>query len=148
DAIQNVHEPAFHRRLQDVQPRGVPFRNGEGLDRRGGAAGLGHDRRIHSAWIGVVMTARTSRQAVVFAGSGCGSVDAYGVGVLKALVEMGAAGGEALEPSIYSGSAFGAFNAALMVADAGGDTAATVKYLEGAWLDGLCSTASKPNGVF
>jgi len=95
------------------------------------------------------MIDRAPLQAVVLSGSGCGSTDAYGVGVLKALAEGAAPtvnGG--FEPSIYGGAAFGAFNAAVMTADPGGGTAATVRWLEQAWLDGLCSTAGRPNGVF
>src|SRR6266540_2913564 len=95
------------------------------------------------------MNQRISRQAVVFSGSGCGCTDVYSVGVMKALVEGGLwSDGATFDPSIYSGSAFGAFNAAVMVSNAGGDTSATVRYLEHAWLDGLCSTADRANGVF
>jgi predicted acylesterase/phospholipase RssA len=95
------------------------------------------------------MRKQTSRQAVVFSGSGCGSADAYGVGVVKALAEGDLPfAGDAFEPSIYSGSAFGAFNAAVMVSNAGGAADATVRCLEQAWLDGLCSAADRPNGVF
>jgi len=95
------------------------------------------------------MSSRTPRQAVVFSGSGCGSVDAYGVGVVKALAENRALPGTpAFAPSIYSGSAFGAFNAAVMVADAGGGVAQTIRRLEEAWLDGISSAAERPNGVY
>jgi len=88
-------------------------------------------------------------EAVVLSGSGCGSTDAYGVGVLKALAEGAPPTTDGVfEPSIYSGAAFGAFNAAVMTADPGGGTAATVRRLEQAWLDGLCSTAGQPNGVY
>ncbi len=74
-------------------------------------------------------------------------MDAYGVGVVKALAETGGkSGGVPFEPSIYSGSAFGAFNAAMMVAGRG--AAQTVRRLEEAWLDGICSTADRPNGVY
>lgn len=90
-----------------------------------------------------------SRQAVVLSGSGCGSVDAYEVGVLKALAEgLPHCGGDTFDAAIYSGSAFGAFNAAVMASDIGGGTGATAAYLEQAWLDGLCSTGGRPNGVF
>jgi predicted acylesterase/phospholipase RssA len=82
-------------------------------------------------------------------GSGCGSTDAYGVGVLKALAEGAAPTVDGVfEPSIYSGAAFGAFNAAMMTADPGSGTVATVRLLEQAWLDGLCSTADRSNGVY
>ena len=74
-------------------------------------------------------------------------MDAYGVGVVKALAETSVkSGGVPFEPSIYSGSAFGAFNAAMMVA--GGGAAQTVRRLEEAWLDGVCSTVGRPNGVY
>lgn len=95
------------------------------------------------------MSVDASREAVVFSGSGCGSVDAYGVGVVKALAERGARpGAQGFEPSIYSGTAFGAFNAAMMVADAGNGAAKTIRQLEEVWLDAIASTAERPNGVY
>jgi predicted acylesterase/phospholipase RssA len=95
------------------------------------------------------MTARLALEAVVLSGSGCGSTDAYGVGVLKALADGAAPTAHgAFEPSIYTGAAFGAFNAAMMTMDPGDGTAASVRRLEQAWLEGLCSTASRPNGVY
>jgi predicted acylesterase/phospholipase RssA len=108
-----------------------------------------HARRVHAAGIGAILSDTLGRQAVVFSGSGCGSADAYGVGVMKALAETGEKPGRVpFEPSIYSGSAFGAFNAAMMVADSGGGAARTVRRLEEAWLDGICSMSDRPNGVY
>ena len=90
-----------------------------------------------------------SLQAVVFSGSGCSSVDAYAVGVMAALLEGPRfLNGEPFEPSIFSGSAFGAWNAAIMTSEAAQGTAAAVSYLRKAWLEGLCSSGGRPNGVY
>ena len=94
------------------------------------------------------MVLEKSLQAVVMSGCGAGASDAYEVGVMKALLErLPHLNGEPFDPAIYSGSAFGGFNAAVMVSDAAHGTAATVRYLEEAWLEGLCSTPHRPNGV-
>lgn len=90
-------------------------------------------------------------QAMVFSGSGSSSTDAYEVGVMKALLEEGRdhLGGVPLDPDVYSGSSFGALNAAIMASQAGGDTASTLRYLERVWLDDISSTPkSCGNGVY
>lgn len=89
--------------------------------------------------------------AVVLSGSGSSSTDAFEVGVLKTLLEEGAAhlDGRKIDPAIYSGSGFGAFNAAVMASQAGGDAASTLRYLERVWLEDLSSTPdSCGNGVY
>ena len=65
--------------------------------------------------------------AVVLSGSGSSSTDAFEVGVMKTLLDEGAAhlNGRKIDPAIYSGSGFGAFNAAVMASQAEG---------RGAWL--------------
>lgn len=84
---------------------------------------------------------RKERQALVLSGSGAGSTAAYEIGVMKAL-QQGCAhlGDVPVDADIYTGSAFGAFNAAIMASQIGGDAAGTLKYLEAAWLEGMCST--------
>ena len=66
--------------------------------------------------------------AVVLSGSGSSSTDAFEVGVMKSLLAEGAPhlGGRPIDPAIYSGSGFGAFNATVMASQIGGDTAATM----------------------
>lgn len=89
--------------------------------------------------------------AVVLAGSGSSSTDAFEVGVMKTLLVEGAAhlGGRPIDPAIYSGSGFGAFNAAVMASQVGGDTASALQYLERVWLDDLSSTSTScGNGVY
>jgi predicted acylesterase/phospholipase RssA len=89
--------------------------------------------------------------AMVLSGSGSSSTDAYEVGVMKALMEEGRdhLGGVPLDPDVYSGSSFGALNAAIMASQAGGDTASTLRYLERVWLDDISSTPkSCGNGVY
>lgn len=89
--------------------------------------------------------------AVVLSGSGSSSTDAFEVGVMKTLFEEGAAhlGGRTIDPAIYSGSGFGAFNAAIMASQAGGDTSSTLRYLERVWLEDVSSTpTSCGNGVY
>jgi predicted acylesterase/phospholipase RssA len=89
--------------------------------------------------------------AVVLAGSGSSTTDAFEVGVMKTLLDEGAAhlGGRTIDPAIYSGSGFGAFNAAVMASQAGGDTASTLRYLERVWLEDISSTPdSCGNGVY
>ncbi|HBL28194.1 MAG TPA: hypothetical protein DD490_15275 [Acidobacteria bacterium] len=89
--------------------------------------------------------------AVVLSGSGSSSTDAFEVGAMQVLLAEGAAhlGGRPIDPAIYSGSGFGAFNAAVMASQAGGDTATTVRYLGDAWLDGLSSAPGRcGNGVY
>src|SRR4030095_15942746 len=88
--------------------------------------------------------------AVVFSGSGCSSTAAYEIGVMRALLEKSQShlNGEPFDPGIYAGSGFGSFNAAVMTSNVGEETAATLNYLESAWLDGLCSTAIRANGVY
>jgi hypothetical protein len=84
-------------------------------------------------------------------GSGCGSADAFEVGAMKVLLAEGAPhlGGKPIDPAIYSGSAFGAFNAAVMASQAGGDTVSTLRYLERVWLEDLSSTPGGcGNGVY
>jgi predicted acylesterase/phospholipase RssA len=93
----------------------------------------------------------TEIHALVLAGSGSSSTDAYEVGAMKALMATGCKhlGGVPLDPEIYSGSAFGAFNAAVMASQVGGDAPATLRYLERAWLDDLCSSSTScGNGVY
>jgi predicted acylesterase/phospholipase RssA len=89
-------------------------------------------------------------QAAILSGSGCSSTAAYEIGVMTALLEPGLPylDGEAFDPSIYSGSGFGGFNAAIMASDVGGGTAATLEVLKRAWLEGLCSDGQRANGVF
>jgi predicted acylesterase/phospholipase RssA len=89
--------------------------------------------------------------AMVLSGSGCSSTAAFEVGVMKALMEEEPAhlDGIPLDPAIYSGSEFGAFNAAIMASQAGSDTASTLRYLERVWLDDISSTSrSCGNGVY
>lgn len=89
--------------------------------------------------------------AVVLSGSGSSSTDAFEVGVMKTLLAEGAdhLGGRPIDPAIYSGSGFGAFNAAVMTSQIGGDTASTLRYLERVWLEDLSSTPdSCGNGVY
>ena len=89
--------------------------------------------------------------ALVLSGSGCSSTAAFEVGVMKTLLAEGAAhlGGQPFDPEIYCGSGFGAFNAAVMASQIGGDTGSTLQYLEGAWLDDLSSTPTRcGNGVY
>ena len=89
--------------------------------------------------------------AMVLSGSGSSSTDAFEVGAMKALVAEGAPhlGGRQIDPAIYSGSGFGAFNAAVMASQIGGDTASALRYLERVWLEDLSSTpASCGNGVY
>lgn len=89
--------------------------------------------------------------ALVLSGSGSSSTDAFEVGVMKTLLAGGAPhlGGRPIDPAIYSGSGFGAFNAAIMASQVGGDTAAALRYLERVWLDDLSSTpGSCGNGVY
>ena len=94
---------------------------------------------------------RRELQAIVLSGCGCSSPATYGVGVMKALIKGGLAhldDAVPFDPDIYSGSGFGAFNAAVMASQAGGSTAAALGYLEEAWLEGICSTATRANGVY
>jgi predicted acylesterase/phospholipase RssA len=89
--------------------------------------------------------------ALVLSGCGCGTTDAFEIGVMEALLVEGAShlGSRPIDPAIYSGSAFGAFNAAVMAAQAGGDTVSTLRYLERVWLEDLSSTpGSCGNGVY
>lgn len=89
--------------------------------------------------------------AIVLSGSGSSSTDAFEVGAMQALLAEGAAhlGGRPIDPAIYSGSGFGALNAAVMASQIGGDTPATLRYLEGVWLDDLSSTPGGcGNGVY
>src|SRR5262249_17020810 len=93
----------------------------------------------------------TEVHALVLAGCGSSTSDAYEVGAMKALMETGCAhlGGLQLDPEIYSGSVFGAFNAAVMASQIGGDPVSTLRYLEQVWLEGISSTpASCGNGVY
>jgi predicted acylesterase/phospholipase RssA len=89
--------------------------------------------------------------AVVLSGSGSSSTDAFEVGVMKSLIADGAPhlGCRPIDPAIYSGSGFGAFNAAVLASQAGGDTASALRYLERVWLEDLSSTPdSCGNGVY
>ena len=89
--------------------------------------------------------------AMVLSGSGSSSTDAFEVGVMQTLLAEGAPhlGGRPFDPAIYSGSGFGAFNAAVMASQVGGDTASALRYLERVWLDDLSSTPdSCGNGVY
>jgi len=89
--------------------------------------------------------------AVVLSGSGSSTTDAFEVGVMQTLLGEGAAhlGGRPVDPAIYSGSGFGAVNAAVMASQIGGDTGATLRYLERVWLDSLSSApGSCGNGVY
>lgn len=89
--------------------------------------------------------------ALVLAGTGSSSTDSYEVGAMKALMETGCShlGGVPLDPAIYSGSAFGAFNATVMVSQIGGDPVSTLRYLERVWLEDISSTATScGNGVY
>jgi len=92
-----------------------------------------------------------SVHALVLSGCGSSSTAAYEVGAMKALAEGGCAhlDGIHLDPAIYSCSAFGAFNAAIMASQIGGDMASTLSYLERVWLEDLSSTpTSCGNGVY
>lgn len=89
--------------------------------------------------------------AVVLSGSGSSSTDAFEVGVMKSLLAEGAShlGGRPIDPAIYSGSGFGAFNAAVLASQVGGDTGSALRYLERVWLEDLSSTPdSCGNGVY
>lgn len=82
---------------------------------------------------------------MVLSGSGSSSTDAFEVGAMKTLLEEGAAhlDGRTIDPAIYSGSGFGAFNAAVMASQAGGDPGSTLRYLERVWLEDL---SARPGG--
>jgi predicted acylesterase/phospholipase RssA len=89
--------------------------------------------------------------ALVLSGCGCGSTEAFEVGAMKVLLAEGAPhlGGRQIDPAIYCGSALGAFNAAVMASQIGGDTASALRYLERAWLEDLSSTPTNcGNGVY
>lgn len=88
-----------------------------------------------------------NREAVVLSGCGCSSAAAYEVGVMRALAERGL-NGTPCAPNIFAGSGFGGFNAAILASNAGGTLTGTIDYLEKAWLEGLTSSGTAPNGVY
>lgn len=73
------------------------------------------------------------RQGMVLAGGGARA--AYGVGVLKALLngESPSTGFKPIDPMVYSGTSAGAFNASVMVSRGDSDPIAAVSYLEDVW---------------
>jgi NTE family protein len=74
------------------------------------------------------------RQGMVMAGGGARA--AYGVGVLKALLngESPSTLFKPIDPMVYAGTSAGAFNAAMMVSRGDSDPVAAVSYLEDVWL--------------
>lgn len=87
------------------------------------------------------------KQAMVL--SGGGAFAAFEVGVLKALVngKSPATRNVPVEPSIYTGTSAGAFNAAVLVAKPEGDAVARVAHLEKIWLERIAG-GPYTNGVF
>ena len=87
------------------------------------------------------------KQAVVF--SGGGAFAAFEVGVLKALVngKSPATRNIPVDPSIYTGTSAGAFNAAVLVSKPEGDSGARVAHLEKVWLERIAG-GPHTNGVF
>ncbi len=91
----------------------------------------------------------SARTAVVLSGSGCSATASFGVGVMQGLHDNAAHHhGTPFNPTIFSGSGFGGFNATIMAAELHRGVAGALNYLRDAWLDGICSTDSRPNGVF
>ncbi|MEM7581780.1 MAG: patatin-like phospholipase family protein [Acidobacteriota bacterium] len=75
--------------------------------------------------------------ALVLTGSGFGASSCYGIGVMKGLLQVGVKhnGGQVIDPQIYAGTVFSAFNIAIMASCKAGSNAATLDYLERLWLD-------------
>ncbi len=75
--------------------------------------------------------------AVVLTGSGFGVSSCYEIGILKALCGTGCAHLDNLpvDPQIYSGAVFGAFNAAVMTSQKDFDNPARLEALERIWLE-------------
>ena len=96
--------------------------------------------------------------AMVLTGSGFGSSSCYALGVMKGLVQQGGRhlGNAPIDPKIYTGTVFSAFNATVMAAGAGGDAAATADHLERLWIEDITGPRDLPsrlgwprrNGVF
>ena len=78
--------------------------------------------------------------------SGGGAYGAYEVGVMKALLggEMKGAGYRPIEPSVYTGTSVGSFNAAVMVSQPDVAGIRAVERLEEIWLD---EVAEGPGGL-
>jgi len=87
-------------------------------------------------------------QALILAGGG--AFAAYEVGVLKALAggRSPATGYRPLEAAFFFGTSAGAFNAAMLAAEAGADLLPSVLALEHAWLDEIAERPGGGNGVF
>src|SRR5262249_2016037 len=98
----------------------------------------------------LLMTASGSgRQALVVSGGGASA--AYGVGVMKALLdgESSATGYAPLDPEIYTGTSGGAGNVAIMVSQPDIPTTAAVRHLEQIWVDHISENPLRcGNGVF
>lgn len=94
------------------------------------------------------MTEKT--HAVVLSGCGSSSTSAYEIGVMRALFEKGAGhpGGAVPDPVLYSGSGFGALHATAMAGQMGGSNLGTLDFLEKLWLETLCASGMRPNGVY
>lgn len=77
------------------------------------------------------------QHAVVFSGNGFNA--AYEVGVLKALLHGAskATGYEPIQPSIYTGTSVGAYNAAFMAAHSDRGDIGAVEHLEQSWKTGV-----------
>ena len=88
------------------------------------------------------------KRAVVLSGGGADG--AYGVGVLKALLNgrSPATGYQAISPDIFAGTSIGSFNAAFMVAHWAKYGAASVGELDTVWLDRLANSDGCSNGAF
>jgi predicted acylesterase/phospholipase RssA len=83
--------------------------------------------------------------------SGGGALAAYGVGIMKALLdgESPATGHSPIDPPIYTGTSSGAFNAAFMVSQPGTAPAVTIRLLERNWVDKMSDSPQRcGNGVF
>lgn len=97
-----------------------------------------------------MITEREDVQALVF--SGGAAFAAYEVGVTKALLrgESPSTRPRPVLPRIVSGTSAGAFNAALLVSQAGVDPEEEVRFLETIWLDRVADQDSRcgDGGVF
>ncbi len=75
--------------------------------------------------------------ALVLTGSGFGTSSCYGIGVMKGLLQDSCkhVNNQVIDPQIYSGTVFSAFNIAIMASQAAGSNAATLDSLERIWLE-------------
>ncbi len=79
--------------------------------------------------------------ALVLTGSGFGASSCYGIGVMKRLIQNPSphAGNQVVDPEIYSGTVFSAFNIAIMASQMAGSNADTLDALERIWLEEITS---------